>query len=169
MDEMTVESPQQHKALAHPMRHRLLFAIGQEPATVSQLAVSLNANKGSVAHHLKVLADAGLVVVDGTRQVRGGTEIYYRRAAERLRYPIGESTGIGLAAVADEIVANDPDPLLILRHVRLTAVQAAHVTEVLRDLVEGLTEAGHAEPRYGVLVGLYRADSTPNAPIASHA
>lgn len=152
-----MDGPAQHKALAHPMRHRLLFALGQEPATVSQLAAALATNKGNVAHHLKVLADAGLVTVTATKHVRGGTEIYYRRVAERLRYPVGAPTGAALQAVADEIVAHDPNPLLVLRHIRLTADQVAQVTEKLEDIAYGLTEAGDDQPRYGLLVGLYSA------------
>jgi len=160
VEEMTIDGPGQHKALAHPMRHRLLFAIGQEPATISQLAAALGANKGSVAHHLKVLADAGLVTVDRTRQVRGGTEIYYRRAAERIRYPVGDATAASFAAVAEEIVTHDPDPLVIHRHVRLTAPQVAQLRETIESLAQDIAEAGEGEQRYGVLLGLYRAESS---------
>ena len=39
-DSMPISSPAQFKALGHPMRHRLLFALGQEPATISQLAAA---------------------------------------------------------------------------------------------------------------------------------
>ncbi|CAM5610189.1 hypothetical protein SVIOM74S_07164 [Streptomyces violarus] len=46
------------------------------PATTSQLAAQLDAKKGNVAHHLKVLREAALVHIAGTRQVRGGTEQY---------------------------------------------------------------------------------------------
>ena len=67
------------------MRHRLLFALGQGEATISQLAATLGSNKGNIAHHLKILTSAGLVRLAGTRQVRGGTEQYYRRASERLQ------------------------------------------------------------------------------------
>ena len=53
------------------MRHRLLFALGQGEATISQLAVALGSNKGNVAHHLKVLVGAGLVRPAATRAVPG--------------------------------------------------------------------------------------------------
>src|SRR2546430_13285416 len=75
-----VTTPEQFKALGHPMRHRLLFALAQGEATISQLAVALGSNKGNVAHHLKVLAGAGLVRLAATRAGRGGTEQYWRRA-----------------------------------------------------------------------------------------
>src|SRR5918999_3158166 len=80
---MSISSPAQFKAMGHPLRQRLLFLLG-EPATISQLASRLGIAKGSIAHHLKVLRDAGMVEVSETRQVRGGTEQYYRRSAARM-------------------------------------------------------------------------------------
>ncbi len=80
-DRLEVSTAAQFKALGHPLRHRLLFALGKEAATISQLAVALGTAKGNVAHHLGVLRDAGMVHVAETRQVRGGTEQYYRRSA----------------------------------------------------------------------------------------
>lgn len=154
--DLTVSTPQQYRALAHPVRHRLLFALGERPATLSGLAADLGISKGSAGHHLKLLREAGLVVLDHERQVRGGTEQYFRRAFRRLHYETGETTKIVLAAVADEIVADADDPLVVLRGVRLTEAQARHVRETLEALVNGLEEA-EGEPRYGVLVGLYRS------------
>ena len=55
-DAAILTTPEQFKALGHPMRHRLLFALAQGEATISQLAVALGSNKGNIAHHLKVLA-----------------------------------------------------------------------------------------------------------------
>jgi len=91
-DVAAVTTPEQFKALGHPMRHRLLFALAQSEATISQLAVALGSNKGNVAHHLKVLAAAGLVRPAATRAVRGGTEQYYRRASPGLRYDDAATT-----------------------------------------------------------------------------
>ena len=86
-EQLTVTSAEQYRALGHPLRHRLLFALGQHPATISQLAVVLGRHKGNIAHHLKVLRQAGRGAVTETRQVRGGTEQYYQRSARRLHCP----------------------------------------------------------------------------------
>ena len=157
-EQLTVTSAAQYRALGHPMRHRLLFSLGQQPATISQLASALGTHKGNVAHHLTVLREAGLVAVTGTRQVRGGTEQYYQRTARRLEFP-GEQgaahAGVLLQAVADEIATSAPEPLLVLRNIRLTADQARQLASTLNELVAGLDEAGEGEARYGVLVGLY--------------
>jgi DNA-binding transcriptional ArsR family regulator len=157
-DLLEVTTPAQFKALGHPLRQRLLFTLGEQSATISQLAVALAVQKGNVAHHLKVLREAGLVRVVRTRQVRGGTEQYYQRAARRVSLP-GNAlapTAAMLGAVAEEIATSDGSPLLTLRHVRLTAAQAERLTAALAELVETAEDAGEGEARYGLLVGLYR-------------
>ena len=75
-------------------------ASAPEGATVSQLAKSLSTNKGNVAHHLAVLERAGLVRRGESRQVRGGTEQYFVRAARRLRTPGGSRAGHTVGAPA---------------------------------------------------------------------
>ncbi len=153
-----VSAPEHFKALAHPMRQRLLFTLG-EPATLSQLAASLGSNKGNIAHHLAVLRDAGLVIPVGRRHVRGGTEQYYQRAARAFRFS-GEHTAANLpvafSGIADEIAAAEPDPLLMLRHLRLTPAQAEQITATLTALAHQTQDAGPGQPRYGLLLGLYR-------------
>jgi DNA-binding transcriptional ArsR family regulator len=160
-DLLEVSTATQYKALAHPFRQRLLFALGQHPATISQLAVALSGQKGNVAHHLKVLREAGMVRVVGTRQVRGGTEQYYQRTARRLSVagPAAAPTAAMLGAVAEEIVAADDEPLLVLRHLRLTAAQAERLNATLSELVAGAEDADNDAPRYGLLVSLYRTHS----------
>ncbi|SCL53729.1 Helix-turn-helix domain-containing protein [Micromonospora citrea] len=162
-DLLEVTTPAQFKALGHPLRQRLLFALGQRPATISQLAATLGAAKGNVAHHLKVLRDADMVRVAHSRQVRGGTEQYYQRGARRVRVAPGHSaaTAALLGAVAEEVSAAPGEPLLHLRHLRLTAAQADRLAAALSDLVEGAQDAGEDEPRYGVLVSLYRQAPPP--------
>jgi DNA-binding transcriptional ArsR family regulator len=150
-----VSSPAQFKALGHPMRHRLLFALGREEATISQLAAMLGSNKGNVAHHLKVLVDAGLVQSAGTRTVRGGTERYYRRAVPGLSYDDARITETAFQALAAEIATAQPDPFLILRSLRLTPDHAEELMATLRDLSDRVDD-GADQPRYGLLLGLYQ-------------
>ncbi|MEU4643038.1 winged helix-turn-helix domain-containing protein [Micromonospora sp. NPDC023814] len=164
-DLLEVTTPAQFKALGHPLRQRLLFALGQRPATISQLAAALGAAKGNVAHHLKVLRDAGMVRVAHTRQVRGGTEQYYQRSARRMRVAPGHAaaTAAMLGAVAEEVSAAPGEPLLHLRHLRLTAAQAERLGAALSELLDTAEDAGEGEDRYGVLVSLYRQTPPPPA------
>jgi DNA-binding transcriptional ArsR family regulator len=158
---LTVSSPEQYRALGHPLRHRLLFALGQRPATISQLAVALGSHKGNVAHHLKVLREAGMVAIVETRQVRGGTEQYYQRTARRFEFPGEDGTALSavmLQAVAEEIAtaAAEPEPVLLLRNVRLTQAQAQRLATTLTELASSLEDAGDGERRYGLLLSLYQ-------------
>src|ERR1700761_560160 len=145
-DVAAVTTPEQFKALGHPMRHRLLFALGQGEATISQLAAALDSNKGNVAHHLKVLVDAGLVRAAATRTVRGGTEQYYRRASPGLRYDDAATTQTAFRALAEEIAGAQAEPF----------------TAPLREIA---SQAGDEadQPRYGLLLGLYQPAQPPPA------
>jgi len=167
-DVAAVTTPEQFKALGHPMRHRLLFALGRGEATISQLATALGSNKGNVAHHLKVLADAGLVQPAATRTVRGGTEQYYRRASTGLRYDDAATTQTAFRALAAEIAAAQPDPFLVLRTLRLTPAHAEQLTATLRDLASQ-TDDGADQPRYGLLLGLYQPAQPTPRPAGSQA
>ena len=154
-DVAPVATPQQFKALGHPMRHRLLFALGQSEATISQLAATLGSNKGNIAHHLKVLTDAGLALPAGTRQVRGGTEQYYRRAHRALQFHDAATNQVDFSAIAAEIAAAEPEPFLILRTLRLNPGHAEQIAASLRDLADQEDDAAD-DPRYGLLLGLYQ-------------
>lgn len=144
----------QFKVLGHPMRHRLLAALAEGGATISQLAVTLDSSKGNVAYHLRVLADADLVEPAGTRQVRGGTEQYYRRAMSGPYVSDAAAAGIE----PGDLAAADPGGLLVLRTVRLTAGNAERLTAVLRDLASQ-PDDGDGQP-YSLLLGLYQPDRT---------
>jgi DNA-binding transcriptional ArsR family regulator len=155
---LAISSPEQFKALAHPLRQRLLFVLGQKPATISQLAVALGARKGNVAHHLKVLREAGMVAVVETRKVRGGTEQYYERTTRTIDIAGQHAAPAAamLTAVAQEFALAAGDPLLALRHLHLTAADAQRLTATLMRLIADTRDAGAGEPRYGLLVSLYQ-------------
>lgn len=161
MQDETLEAttPQQLKALAHPLRQRLLYALGGEPTTMARLAKEFGENKGNIGHHLKVLQAAGLVRIVETRPVRGGTEHYYQRTTQRVHVggPPGASSTAMLQAVADELSATDKEPLLTLRHVRLNERQAEQLKAALEEIVGNARDDGENAQRYGVLVGLYKA------------
>ncbi|MFJ3666836.1 ArsR/SmtB family transcription factor [Streptomyces sp. NPDC090106] len=157
-DVLEISAPEQFAALSHPLRQRLLFALGQRPATTSQLAAQLDARKGNVAHHLKVLREAGLVHVAETRQVRGGTEQYYQRTARRMMVaePRAAGTAAMLTAVAQELDRAPVDPHLTLRHLRLSPAKARELGDTLVKLVDEADEDTEGRPVHGVLVALYQ-------------
>ncbi|MFI8280979.1 ArsR/SmtB family transcription factor [Streptomyces sp. NPDC085929] len=157
-DVLEIGAPEQFAALAHPLRQRLLFALGHRPATTSQLAAQLDAKKGNVAHHLKVLHEAGLIHIAETRQVRGGTERYYQRTSRRMivAEPQAAGTAAMLAAVAQELDLSPAETHLTLRHLRLSPTKARELGETLAKLVEEAEEGAEEQPLHGVLVALYQ-------------
>lgn len=144
------------RALEHPMRHRIWAAL-ETPHTISQLARLLATHKGNVAHHLRVLQKGGLVRVERTATVRGGTERYFARTSDRLRFDGREGgTRALMTGVADQIERSDGS-LLHVRTVRLTENQAMRVATALDEFVESLEPAGADQPAFGVMVSVFPA------------
>jgi DNA-binding transcriptional ArsR family regulator len=58
-------------ALADPTRRRIFERLARRPTAVGELAEALPVSRPAVSQHLKVLADAGLVVAtrDGSRRL----------------------------------------------------------------------------------------------------
>ncbi|MCX4972748.1 transcriptional regulator [Streptomyces sp. NBC_00620] len=61
-DRRTVDSPEVLKALAHPLRLRILRHLGTAgPATSTTLAAALGENTGTLSYHLRMLERSGLI------------------------------------------------------------------------------------------------------------
>jgi DNA-binding transcriptional ArsR family regulator len=94
-----IDDPRYVKALAHPLRIRILAMLADRSASPVQLASRLDATLGTVAYHVRTLHSLGLVELVDTRQRRGATEHYYR-AREHPRFP--DDAWSGLAPVAKQ-------------------------------------------------------------------
>ena len=81
------------KAIAHPLRARILDALGGEPRSPNELAVEFEAPLGNVSYHVLVLRELGMVELVDTAPRRGAVEHYYRaRWRVRLQVdPLGAS------------------------------------------------------------------------------
>jgi DNA-binding transcriptional ArsR family regulator len=73
-----IDDPRYLKALAHPLRIRILAMLAERSASPVQLSGKLDASLGTVAYHVRTLHTLGLVELVDTRQRRGATEHYYR-------------------------------------------------------------------------------------------
>lgn len=72
-------SPEQMRAMVHPLRMRILDALREEgPSTASRLAALLGESSGATSYHLRVLAEAGVVEEDAGRGT--ARERWWRRA-----------------------------------------------------------------------------------------
>jgi hypothetical protein len=70
--------PRVVKAIAHPLRHRLLLAFNERVASPNELAKLLGEPLGNVAYHTRILLDLEAIELVDTAQRRGATEHYYR-------------------------------------------------------------------------------------------
>ena len=77
----TINDPRYLKAVAHPVRVRILAMLDEGPASPKQLADRLGASLGVVAYHVRTLHDLDLLKLVGTRQRRGATEHMYAAVA----------------------------------------------------------------------------------------
>ena len=136
-DRIALTMPSQVKAIGHPLRTTILSLLHERAATVTELAVALDRPKSTVAHHVKVLVEAGLVQVVRTRRVRAIEERFYGRTA-RMFY-VGVERGPGgddmprdfndFEVAAGESAAAYRDGKLwgFIRHARISKEQASDV------------------------------------------
>jgi DNA-binding transcriptional ArsR family regulator len=83
-----INDPRLVKALAHPLRIRILSILEEDAASPSELAEQLDAPLGNVAYHVRALANLGLIKLVRTTPVRGAVEHHYK-AAGRARVSEG--------------------------------------------------------------------------------
>src|ERR687885_2239721 len=74
----------QVRALAHPLRLRLLELFVRQPMTTKQAAEALGEPPTKLYHHVAALERAGLVRLRETRPNRGTTEKYFETVSGQL-------------------------------------------------------------------------------------
>ena len=76
-----IDDPRVVKALAHPVRMKILGILDQRTATPKELANALGLPLENVSYHVRTLKDFGFIKLEKTRQVRGAVEHHYKLAA----------------------------------------------------------------------------------------
>jgi DNA-binding transcriptional ArsR family regulator len=77
-----IEDPRWVRAIAHPLRIRLLAMLDEQPASPVMLTQKLERHSlGTISYHVRTLYDLGLLDLVSTRQRRGATEHFYRARA----------------------------------------------------------------------------------------
>jgi DNA-binding transcriptional ArsR family regulator len=66
-----------YRALAHPLRVRIVRMVRERPMSASALARELDILPGSARYHLRTLERAGIAQRAGERTIRGGREVLY--------------------------------------------------------------------------------------------
>ena len=75
---------QELRALAHPLRLRLIEHFAGEPRTTMQVAAVMGEPPTRLYHHVNALQRAGIIELTRTRRVRGTTEKYFVVARRRI-------------------------------------------------------------------------------------
>jgi len=81
----TISSLAQLRALADPLRVRMLEVFCEQERTTKQVAEILGEKPTKLYHHVDALAEAGLIRRTRSRQKRGTVEKYYRAVALQFR------------------------------------------------------------------------------------
>jgi DNA-binding transcriptional ArsR family regulator len=139
----------------------ILDLVLEQAMTVTDLAERIGRPRGTVAHHVDVLVDAGLLRVVRTRKVRALEERFYGRSARTILFPDGVSDG-DLPFVADARRVADMNPpegtpsFFTMRSVRIPAELAEEFSRRLLDLAlefSGSPRGGERE--FAMLLGLF--------------
>lgn len=75
------------RALAHPLRLRLLSLLTPTAMSAAEVARELGITHANASYHLRLLADAELVAVAGEERIRGGVAKRYRHLLDREEPP----------------------------------------------------------------------------------
>ncbi|HUZ15971.1 MAG TPA: winged helix-turn-helix domain-containing protein [Gaiellaceae bacterium] len=168
-DRIALTEPAQVKALSHPLRNVILGLLHERAATVSELAAAVERPKSTVAHHVKVLADGGLIHVVRTRRVRAIEERFYGRTA-RMFYVGVERGPAGEEMPRDfndfEVAAHESAPAFrdgklwgFIRHARISEPQASEFWQRMSELVDEFDRLPRSgDTVYGFAVGIYPTD-----------
>ena len=136
---------------------------------MGELSIALERPKSTIAHHVKVLKEAGLLKVVRTRRVRAIEERFYGRTA-RMFYVAVERGSHGEQMPRDfndfEVAARESAAAFengklwgFIRHARISQAQASRFWERMAQLVaefEKLPRSG--KTMYGFAVGVYPTD-----------
>ncbi len=177
LDEMVVvTAPEQLRALADPLRTTLLELLLERAATVTEMARAVDRPKSTIAYHVNLLVDAGLLRVVRTRRVRAIEERYYGRVARTLYIGVlnraeGEQVVAainGLAeAAAESAPAHAADELrCLLVHARIPIEEVRNFWAQVQELARRFAQIPRAgDQAYGFAAGLYPTDA-PTLPDA---
>lgn len=168
-EDLEVSTSTQLRAMAGPLRSTILDLLLERAATVSELASVLGRPKSTVAHHVNVLVNAGMLQVVRTRRVRAIDERYYGRTARLfrvgpIRRPADHRSSVAAnplsEAAAEAVTAHDADELrATLRHARIPEERArefwAQALVLAQDFAK-LPRSG--DTVYGFAVALYPTD-----------
>lgn len=156
------------RALANPLRLRILRLCLGSSMTNEELAARLDRDAGTVLHHVRLLVRTGFLEPDEERRgARGSIERPYRSTGKSWTLDVGDDEP-GMLAMVDafraELAETPGEGIHTLNRLapRLTPEVRDAFLDRIQELVIEMYEADDpaGEP-YGVLVGLHRLGTAP--------
>jgi DNA-binding transcriptional ArsR family regulator len=165
-DKIELNTAAQLRALADPIRSMILDLLLERAATVTELASAIGRPKSTVAHHVAVLVEVGMLKVVRTRRVRAIEERYYGRTARLFMVGVVFKPGDPALAIhannlsvsaAESLPAHQADTLRsVLRHARIPPQRAREFWSEVEVLLRGFSSLPReGDTVYGFAVGLY--------------
>ena len=167
---LVVTAPAQLRALADPLRGTLLDLLLERAATVTELARAVDRPKSTVAYHVNLLVEAGLLRVVRTRRVRAIEERYYGRVARTLyvgaltraedKQVVAAMNGLAQAA-AESVPAHAADDVrCMLLHARIPVGEVRNFWAEVMELARRFAQIPRSGDQvYGFVAGLYPTDA----------
>ncbi|MDP8904708.1 MAG: winged helix-turn-helix domain-containing protein [Chloroflexota bacterium] len=145
------------RALAHPLRLRILRHCLDESLTNRQLAERLGEQPATVLYHVRTLLREGFLVREPERRGRRrARELPYRSTRKSLKLQLGFDDAAHLAmidAVRAELAEAGPEALLTMSRLG-TRLPPERLDALLERIVELVKEASAADEEGGVPVGM---------------
>ena len=145
-DTLVIDTLDQLKVFADPLRQRLLQAFCCNPATVKQVAEGMGEKPTRLYHHVDLLEQNGFLEIVETKQVRGTVEKTYQTVARKI---IVDHAMVG--SLEEE--ADEPE----LKNILMNALQACLVDA--RDNLD--EEFLHRKTQPAVVIAQAKVQMTP--------
>lgn len=159
------DTPEKLRAIVDPIRSFILDLVLERAATVTELAVALGKPKSSIAYHVDVLVDTGMLRVVRTRKVRAMEEKFYGRTGRTIVFcehalPGGAVPHNFLArALAESRTATVDTMESTMRHARIPAGLAGEFFARVHALAEEFTTLPRdGDVVYGFVAAIYATD-----------
>lgn len=163
-DRVDADTSARLKALGDPLRRLILDLVLERAMSVTELAERVGRPRGSVAHHVDTLVEAGLLQVVRTRKVRAMEERFYGRVARTIYFPDdAHADDVPFFAEARELYDDTAPPgtpgMFTMRAVRIPDERAAEFVERLEALALEFSKAPRGgQHEYAMLLGLFRTN-----------
>jgi DNA-binding transcriptional ArsR family regulator len=178
-DQLLIEDSHRLKALGDPLRLHICDLVLERAMSVTELAELVDRPRGTVAYHVDILVEAGLLQIVRTRRVRAVEERFYGRAARTFVFTAAAGEHDFLASVAAErdqeriarMIAADIEIQYgewggsTLRHARIPHDRVAEYVRRLDELaLKFIDEPRGGDVEFGLFYTVYPTNRTTGRP-----